>query len=162
MATRKTELPGVGTKHTLDLSTGQELVVVEHRSRRWEITRLSPEGDVKDSLPLQQDEASELGRILQRGSPEREDPRKQMLFEEFAIEWVTLDSASPLVGQTLLGSGIWVRTGVSVIAVLRPDGSVPSPPPDLEFQAGETLVVIGLRDQVDRFLETFAPIAPAE
>lgn len=161
MGTRKTELPGVGTKHTLDLSTGEELVVVEHRNRRWELARMSPDGEIGTLLALQPDEASELGRILQHASTEREDTRKQMLFEEFAIEWVTLDEASPLVGQTLIGSGIRVRTGVSVIAVLRPDASVPSPPPDLEFQAGETLVVIGLGEQVDRFLETFAPIAPA-
>ena len=161
MGTRKTELPGVGTKHTLDLSTGEELIVVEHRSRRWELARLTSEGNVEPALELQSEEASELGRILQHRSPEQEDARQQMLFEEFTIEWVKLDESSTLVGQTLHGSGIRARTGVSVIAVLSPEGSVPSPPPDLEFRGGETLVVIGLRDQVERFLEAFTTIDTA-
>ncbi len=159
MGTRRTELPGVGTKHTFELATGEELVVVEHRSGRWEIARLDAEGDPTPALALRPEEAAELGRILQHHTDEREDPRKQMLFEEFAIEWVTLEANSPLVGETLLGSGIRARTGVSVIALLRAEESVPSPPPEIQFRAGDTLVVIGLRDQVDRFLQTFTRIA---
>jgi TrkA domain protein len=162
LATRKTELPGVGTKHTIDLATGDELVVVEHRIGHWELARVQADGETKTLLQLQGDEAGELGRILSRGEVELEDPRKQMLFEEFAIEWVKLDEDSPLVGRTLLESAIRQRTGVSVIAIIRPERSLPSPPPETRFAAGDTLVVIGLRDPIERFVEQFAPARSGE
>ena len=79
-----------------------------------------------------------------------------MLLEEFGIEWVKVAEDSPLVGQTLQESEIRPRTGVSVIAVLRPEGSIQSPPPETRFRDGDTLVVIGHRDQVEEFLATFS------
>jgi TrkA domain protein len=162
LSTRKTELPGVGTKHTIDLAGGDELVVVEHRIGHWELARVQADGESAMLLQLQGEEAAELGRILSRGEIELEDSRKQMLFEEFAIEWVKLDEGSPLVGTTLLESGIRERTGVSVIALIRPEQSLPSPPPGTTFEAGDTLVVIGLRDPIERFVEHFAPARSGE
>ena len=162
MATRETELPGVGTKHTLDLSTGEELVVVEHRAGHWELARLDSEGNSTSLAQLQTKEAAELGRILSRSEVSTEDTRKRMLFEEFGIEWIKLDESSPLVGLTLQESGIRARTGATVIAVLRSESSIASPPPDTRFQAGDTLVVMGQRDQVESFLRTFTTLAANE
>jgi TrkA domain protein len=162
LATRKTELPGVGSKHTLDLATGDELVVVDHRIGHWELARVSADGDTATLLKLSPEEAGELGRILSRGEVALEDSRKQMLFEEFAIEWVTIDAQSPLVGQTLRDAGIRERTGVSVIALIRPEQSIPSPPPETVFAAGDTLVVIGLRGPIERFVEHFAPASSGD
>ena len=156
MATRETELPGVGTKYSIELAKGDQLVLVEHRVGHWELARVNASGEAVQVAQLQADEAAEVGRILSRGSVPVEDSRKQMLFEEFSIEWVKLEDGSALIGETLQSSGIRARTGVSVIALLRPEGSIPSPPPDTEFRSGDTLVVIGLRDQVERFLTTYA------
>ncbi|MCP4002954.1 MAG: cation:proton antiporter regulatory subunit [bacterium] len=157
MATRETELPGVGTKHTLDLATGDELVVVEHRSGNWELARSDEEGNTSSILTLQGKEAGELGRILAHGEVPEEDPRKQLLLDEFSLEWVKLDGDSALVGKTLISSDVRARTGVSVIALLREGGSLLNPPPETSFEADDTAVIIGRRDQVDRFLETFSP-----
>ena len=119
MATRETELPGVGTKHSFDLESGEELVIVEHRAGRWELARVDAEGNTTPVLQLQPKEASELGRILLCGEIVQEDPRKQLLFEQIGIEWATLEADSPLVGRSLQESQIRVRTGANVIAVLR-------------------------------------------
>lgn len=160
MSTRETELPGVGTKHTLELSDGEEIVVVEHRVGHWELARVAKDGTTTHLATLQSREAAELGRVLSRGTVSTEDPRKQMLFEEFSIEWVALDDTSPLIGHTLQEAEVRARTGVSVIAILRPEGSMASPPPDARFQSGDTLVVIGQPDQVDTFLRTYSKLAP--
>ncbi len=160
MTTRETELPGVGTKHTLELSSGEELVVVEHRVGHWELARVDHDGTTTPLATLQPREASELGRILSRSDTVTEDSRKQMLFEEFSIEWVALDASSQLIGQTLQEAEVRARTGVSVIAILRPEGSMASPPPDARFQDGDTLVVIGQPDQVEAFLRTYSKLAP--
>ena len=153
---RETELPGVGTKHTLDLSSGDELVVVEHRSGHFEIARVDTEGTTSTLIQLPSREAAELGRILSRGEVREVDPRQRLLLEEFGIEWVKVAGDSPLIGQTLRESEIRVRAGVSVIALLRAEGSMLSPPPDTRFAEGDTLVVIGTREQVEGFLATFS------
>jgi TrkA domain protein len=156
MPTRETELPGVGRKFTLELASGGDLVVVEHRAGRFELSRLDEEGNSDTLVRLEPQEAADLGRILARGQHTIEDERRQMLFEQAAIEWVTLEADSPLVGETLQGSALRARTGVSVIAILRRDGSLPAPPPQTQIMAGDTLVVIGRPEQVARFAETAA------
>lgn len=160
MATREIELPGVGKKHTLDIASGEQLIVVEHRVGHWELSEVDGEGNTRTLATLQPGEAAELGRILARGERAEQDPRAQMLFDEFNLEWIKLEPGSPLAGETLQGAAIRVRTGVSVIAVLRPEGSIPSPPPETELREGDTLVVVGLRDQVERFLGLIA-VRPA-
>lgn len=158
MATRETELPGVGTKHTLDLATGDDLVVVEHRDGHWELARAGAEGSTTPLLQLQPREAAELGRILARGDIPSEDTRKQLLFEHFCLEWVTLEVGSSLVDSTLRESGIRARTGATVIAVLRGEESIATPEPDTRFQAGDTVVLMGQPDQVDAFRKLFAAL----
>ncbi len=162
MATRETELPGVGTKHTIELAAGDALVVVQHRAGHWELARLDSEGNTATIVSLQGREAAELGRILSQGEISTADSRKQMLFEEFGIEWVKLETGSPLIGVTLQESGIRARTGANVIAVLRAETSIASPPPDTEFRQDDTLVVMGQRDQVETFLKTFSKLAAEE
>jgi len=157
---RETELPGVGTKYSIDIGRGQELIVVEHRVGHWELARVDSEGKMTALVQLQPREAAELGRILAHGERKEEDPRKQMLFEQFGIEWVKLEEDSPLAGLTLQESEIRPRTGASVIAVLRPEGSLPSPAPDTRLRSGDTLVLVGHPDQVERFLATFTRLAP--
>lgn len=160
MATRETELPGVGTKHSLDLAAGGELVAVEHRAGHWELALVDGEGQTTTLVHLQGREAAELGRILSRGDVPQEDPRKRLLLEEFGLEWLKLGTGSPLVDATLQSSQIRERTGVTVIAVLRAEGSILSPPPDLRIAADDTLVVMGDRDQVERFVSVFSTLQP--
>ncbi len=157
MATRKTDLPGVGTKHTIDLESDGQLVAVHHRVGHWELASVDDEGDTSSLFKMSEDEGAELGRILVRATPEEVDTRREMLFKTIAMEWVTLETDSRLCGQTLADSGIRIQTGVSVVAVIRGEDSIPSPAPDFCFQDGDTLVVIGRREQIERFLSVFSP-----
>lgn len=156
MSTRETELPGIGTKHSIDLSSGGQLVVVDHRVGHWELARVDADGGTETLLQLQPREAAEVGRILARGDVAQEEARKQLLLREFSLEWVTLTASSSLCGQSLAGSDVRARTGVSVIAILRDGGSILNPAPDSHFAVDDTLVVMGRAEQVERFVETFA------
>ena len=157
MSTRETDLPGIGTKHTIDLASDEELVVVSHRSGHWELARTDAEGDTTTLVHLLAREGAELGRILSQGEVPESDPRKQLLLDEFSLEWVIVGGQKALVGATLRDADIRARTGASVIAVLRNGDSIMNPPPETRFANGDTLVVMGHRDQVERFLETFCP-----
>lgn len=162
MATRETTLPGVGTKYSVELATGEQLVLVAHRLGQWELARVDSGGDTLQVATLKAEEAAEVGRILTRGTVPLEDKRREMLFDQLSIEWVTLEKGSLLIGETLHGAGIRARTGVSVIAILREEGSVPSPPPETELRLGDTLVVIGEREQVETFLSTYFQMPSSE
>ncbi len=162
MATREAELPGVGTKHSLELAGGDELVAVEHRAGHWELAHVEANGHTTSLIQLQAREAAELGRVLSRSEVRQEDPRKRLLLEEFGLEWLKLAEDSPLVGATLQSSQIRERTGASVIAVLRAEGSILSPPPDLRIEPDDTLVVMGHRDQVEQFLSIFSTLHPED
>ena len=158
MATRETALPGVGTKYAFELSKGGELVIVQHRVGNWELARVGEDGATTTLLNLQPKEAGEVARILSGREEPTEEARRQLLFQEFCMEWVTLEEGSPLVGQTLRDSGIRASTGASVIAISRTDASIPSPPPETRFCAGDTLIVIGQRDQIDAFIRAYSSL----
>ena len=156
MVVRRTDLPGVGTKLSLDLEGGGQLVAVHHRVGHWEFARVSADGETTPLVKLPSKEAEELGRIMARETEAEEENRREILFQTIGLEWVTLEEGSPLPGQTLETSGIRPRTGASVIAVLRGDDSIPNPPPGFRFEPGDTLVVHRHREQVEVFLATFA------
>ena len=44
--------------------------------------------------------------------------------------------------------------------MLRDDESIMNPPPDTLFETGDTLVLMGHRDQVERFMGTFCATEP--
>jgi TrkA domain protein len=60
-----------------------------------------------------------------------------------AIEWLTIESQSPLVGRSIGDGQIRTRSGASVVAVLRGGESHPGPGPDFVFQPGDVALVTG-------------------
>jgi TrkA domain protein len=155
---RRSELPGVGTKYSIDLADGSGAIVdVHHRVGRWEIAFVDRDGVPKTTLRLGEAEALELGRAMAREEKTQEDDRRELLFRSITLEWTTLDPGSSLAGQTLAGSGIRNRTGVSVVAVLRGEESWPNPGPVTRLEAGDTLGVVGNRELVESVRETYGP-----
>jgi CPA2 family monovalent cation:H+ antiporter-2 len=56
-------------------------------------------------------------------------------------------------GQTLRRARIRERTGVTVLVVRRPDGErIANPPPDTVLREGDEVVLLGLPDQLARFV----------
>lgn len=71
---------------------------------------------------------------------------------EFEIEQVAVRKDSDLVGTTLRGSHLRDRFGLLVIAIRRAGGeTLFNPSPDEALDAGDTLVVIGTREAMERF-----------
>lgn len=65
-------------------------------------------------------------------------------------------------GQTLRRAHIRERTGVTVLTVRRPDGErIANPPPDTMLHAGDEVVLIGLPDQIARFVALNGDSEPA-
>jgi voltage-gated potassium channel len=72
------------------------------------------------------------------------------------MDEVPVHKGGSLAGLTLRDADIGRRTGVIVVAVKRGDGSVEFPPTgDLPFEAGDAIVLLGRRNNLDQFRREF-------
>ena len=153
MDVREHDLPGVGKKYAIKTTEGDRMTVIIHNTGHREIYHFKKDEDYPfHAVRLQDPEARKLGAIL--GGAYFQPPVAEsmdMVLEQLSIEWIKVDEDSPLAGQTLEGAAIRQQTGASVMAVLRDGKAHPNPQPSERIVAGDTLMVIGNREQVSRF-----------
>ncbi|MFN9740675.1 MAG: cation:proton antiporter regulatory subunit, partial [Acidobacteriota bacterium] len=63
--------------------------------------------------------------------------------QQFDLQWLLLESASPLVGRTIAEAAIRKMTGASVVGVLRAGAMTANPAPDFRFESGDQVAIIG-------------------
>jgi voltage-gated potassium channel len=69
---------------------------------------------------------------------------------------LAIPDGCPLCESTLAAAEVRKRTGVIVVAFKRPDGTlVFNPESDIPMHAGDSVVVLGRHEQVDRFRQAF-------
>lgn len=141
---RETRLPGVGVKYSLRLHGRARLSIILHNDGLREIYYFEDgEEDPKAVIPLDDDEARQLGAVI-GGAYERpkivED--LEMALGELQIEWVRVPDDSPWIGKTLAECGFRAKTGVTVIAILREPEPVSGARPEDVVQRGDTLVTV--------------------
>jgi TrkA domain protein len=158
MDVSETDLPGVGKRFELDIGGGETAVVLVHNTGRRELfVRPEPDADAEELLDLSDREARVVGSILEGAhfQPTASDTTQTTIGENLMLEWYTLDPSAPLVGRALEDADVRNRTGATVVAAER-DGEVfQSPSPELTFEAGDELVVIGTRENHEAFAEEF-------
>lgn len=153
MDIREHDLPGVGKKFAIKTGEGDRMTVIIHNTGAREIYHFKEGEDYPfHAVRLSDPDARKLGAVL--GGAYFQPPvaeSMEMVLEQLSIEWLPVDRASALAGRTLQESAIRQQTGASVIAILRNGKAYPNPQPDDVIQAGDTLMVIGDREQVSRF-----------
>ncbi len=154
MELRETDLPGIGKKYSIRLKEGRDLVVVIYNTGKREIYLI--EGDEPACIfELTDEEAKELGFLVAGAlyQPIKSD-KMELILKEVVMEWVKVESESHFVGKTIAELQIRRTTGASVIAIVRQDHIIPSPDPYKEkILTGDTLVVVGTRQQISKLLE---------
>lgn len=157
MQIREGDLPGVGKKFAVLTDAGDRLTIIIHNTGHREIYNFRKGEDFPfHAIRLEDEEARKLGALLggayfQPTVIESMD----MVLESLSIEWVKVEEGSPLAGRAIAELEIRKRTGASVTAILRQGDAIPNPQPDREILTGDTLMVVGTREQVQRFLELF-------
>ncbi len=153
MQVNEHDLPGVGKKFALTTNDGERMTVIIHNTGHREIyTFRGREEFPLAAVRMEDAEARMLGAILggayfQPAVAESMD----MVMGQLSVEWFKVAAGSPLAGRTIQDSAIRKRTGASVIAILREGRPLPNPGPGDGIQAGDTLLVVGDRGQVQRF-----------
>jgi CPA2 family monovalent cation:H+ antiporter-2 len=77
-------------------------------------------------------------------------------FQGIEIVWLTLGKNSTLVGTSLAEANIRVRTGASVVALLRNERLVPNPKSMTIFEAGDRIGFIGDKEQLEEVEKLFS------
>ena len=156
MRFREIDLPGVGKKYTLELDGGGELTLIIHNTGRREIYIIEEDEEEPTCvISLTEDEAKELGFLLAGTTYQPVAPeRMELIMKEMVMEWVKIGEGSNLVNKTIAESQIRKRTGTSIVAIIREGDMLVNPDPyETKILSGDTLVIVGRREQINKFLE---------
>lgn len=153
MDVREHDLPGVGKKFACTTRDGDRLTVIIHNTGHREIYFFERGEDYPAyAVRMEDAEARKLGAILGGAyfQPAVAESM-EMIFDQLTVEWVKVETPSPLADATLAEAAVREKTGASVIAILRGGIAHPNPQPGETLRAGDTLLAVGDRDQVGRF-----------
>jgi TrkA domain protein len=148
----ETSLPGIGKRVEFVTEDGRRMGVVQHHSGRREMF-LCPPSDpdtTEVAVTLSEDDAHSLVDAMGVESVTGDAGKRTYQVEGLVFEWLDVTPDSPAAGQSIAQQRIRTRTGASVVAVIRRPESVPAPEPSFVMQAGDTLVVAGTREGIDR------------
>ena len=141
----ETRLPGIGTRLDFTTEDGRRMGVVQHHGGHREVFVCQP-GDpdrAQWDLKLSEDDAHSLVDALGVVSVAEEAGRRTYDVEGLVFEWLDVADDSPAVGRSIGQLQVRTQTGASIVAVLRPAGSVPAPEPGFVMEADDTVVVAG-------------------
>lgn len=147
----ETRLPGIGTRVEFVTEDGRRMGVVQHHGGRRELF-VCPPGDpdsTQVAARLSEDDAHSLVDALGVVSVAEETESRSYEVEGLIFEWLDVADDSPAAGRSIGQLRIRTRTGASIVAVMRPGGSVPAPDPRFVIEAGDTLVAAGTAEGVE-------------
>jgi TrkA domain protein len=141
----ETPLPGIGSRLDFFNDEGRRMGVVRLHGGRRELFVCAPSDpdDTQFALRLSESDAITLVEALGVVTVEEDDSDRSYSVEGLVFEWLSVAPDSAAAGRTIAELRIRTRTGASVVAVLRPTGSVPAPEPSFRIEAGDTVVAAG-------------------
>ena len=146
----RVELPGIGTRHDVLTESGRRVGIVAHRTgeRDLALFDIDDPDAASDSVALTDDEAAALANVL---------GASVMMGQLTGIreaaglytEQLLLPATSPYAGGVLGDTKARTRTRTSIVALVRNAEVIPSPTPQTEILAGDTIIAVGTRPGLD-------------
>ncbi|MDN3514881.1 MAG: potassium transporter TrkA [Candidatus Brocadia sp.] len=154
---KECDLPGIGKKFTLELDSGDKLVVVIHSSGEREVYKFTKDSDEPTSVTrLNDEEAHQIGAILAGTyfQPVIEGEQKLTMVNA-TMEWIKIVPDSKLVGKKIEELDIRKKTGVTITTIIRGETVVPNPSSSEILKPQDTIIIIGNNEQVKNFISFF-------
>ncbi|WP_372736405.1 cation:proton antiporter regulatory subunit [Nocardioides sp.] len=145
-------LPGVGVRYEFTALSGDNIGIVARRDGEFDLINFEPSDpdSGKTLFTLDREQAEALADIL--GAPRIVSRFADLSREVPGLASSTIDIASDskFDGRTLGETQLRTLTGVSIVAVVKEHTVIPSPTPDEVLSGGDSLVVIGTEQGIDR------------
>lgn len=154
---KECELPGIGKKFTLELDSGDKLVVVIHSSGEREVFKFIHDNDEPTSVTkLTDEEAHQIGAILAGTyfQPVIEEEQK-LAMKNITMEWIKIEPDSMLANKNIEESNIRKLTGVSITTIIRGEHVIPNPRPHETIKPQDIIIIIGSNAQIKKFIAKF-------
>lgn len=147
----KADLPGIGVRHDLVTARGRRIGVVDMRdgTRELSIYRLDDPDCTIAAIPMTDAESATLAELLGASVVMSKLNKLSDDAPGLFTEKLLIPADSQYSGRPLGDTKARTRTGVSIVAVVRSKKAIPSPKPDFQLEAGDTLVAVGTRDGLD-------------
>ena len=148
----ETVVPGVGVRYEFTTASGERLAVLVHRGGRREVLvydRKDPDA-CRTVLHLDEPDARALSELLGGSRLTEAVASVQQQVEGLAIDWLSVPEGSPAAATSLADGEIRSRTGVSIVAIVRGDTTVPAPGPETELRAGDVVVAVGTPEGIEQ------------
>ncbi|CAN5224650.1 cation:proton antiporter regulatory subunit [soil metagenome] len=147
----KVDLPGIGVRHDLLTEAGRRVSVVSYRDGARDLALFGVEDpdSSSESIPLSDDEAAALADLL--GSSVTVSRLTSLTGDTAGLftEQLQLPVDSPYLNRPLGDTKARTRTRVSIVAIVRSGGVIPSPTPAEIFRPGDVIVAVGIREGLD-------------
>jgi len=144
------ELPGIGKRYSFKTAEGRNIVVILHQTGHRELYYFaeSDEDEPEFVLKLTDEEGRQLGTLLLGVDYQPvADDRVELLLKNVRIEWIQVEPDSELANKRIIDSRIRTQTGATIIGIQRGDQMIGSPDVEEVIRPGDTLMVVGNRDQ---------------
>ncbi len=146
----ETTLPGVGVRYDFVTSSSRRVGVLLHRSghRDLLVYRDDDPDECHMTIDLDGDDARTLAEILgaSRVVEALTSPRQDV--EGLSIDWIEIEPGAEWADRRLGDAAVREKVGVSVVALIGPDGATVGPGADDVLAAGATAIAVGTRDGV--------------
>lgn len=157
------DLPGIGRRYEVYGEYDSRVAVVLHNTGRRDIyvferppSSKNPDDEAAADAVVQLSDAQarNLGAILGGAyfKPAMVE-EVEAVIGSLLIDWVTLAEDSPVLGQSIEALRIRQQTGMTVAAIVRGRDAIPMPEPSEVLEAGDRLVVVGRREDLQKFTD---------
>lgn len=141
----ETRLPGVGIRHEFVTSGGERLGIITHHSGRRElIICAANDPDVcRDVVRLSEDDVRALAEILGQSQVIESVHDTHLHMQGLTLDWLPVSASAPCASCTLYDVEHKEAAPATIVAVVRDDKTIASPPSTFILEPGDTAVVVG-------------------
>ena len=141
----QTRLPGVGIRFDFTTRDGARIVVINHHSGRCEILLCRQEDPdaCREILRLAKEDARAMAEVLGQSQVTEEVTSMRLSLQGLTIDWLPVGQDAPCAGCTLYDIEHQDDEAASIVAVIRGDTTVPSPPSAFVLDPGDVAVAVG-------------------
>lgn len=147
----ETPLPGIGVRYGFTTASGRRLGVLLHRSGRRDLLvyREDDPDECALTIDLGTDDARTLAELLGASRVIEALGELHQDVEGLSIDWIEIEPGAEWADTRLGEAAVHTNTGVSVVAIIGPEGAVAAPGADAVLAAGATAIAVGTREGVE-------------